>query len=106
VLGDEPRPEVVYVTGGIAGDNPNRLALKIGCLRLHDGTFKEKNSDCQKQRLHACPPMVCERPIGDDSSLELLRMDLLLQWGMTGQSQPRIASPYDFHLLTPHRQFN
>jgi hypothetical protein len=50
--------------------------------------------------------MVCERPIGDDSSLELLRMDLLLQWGMTGQSQPRFASPYDFHLLTPHRQFN
>jgi hypothetical protein len=44
VAGDESGPEVVDIAGGVAGDDADRLALKIRRLSLHrrDG---EKDND-------------------------------------------------------------
>src|SRR5688572_1571549 len=60
VLGDEPRPQIVHVAGGITGHDSNRLSLEVGCLSLYSENLKKDERNRQRQRLHGCPPKLLQ----------------------------------------------
>src|SRR5918995_1850552 len=63
MLGDEPRPHVVDVAGGISGDDPNRLSFKERRLGLYNRNTQKKKKNRQQQRLHGNPPSLSKPPM-------------------------------------------
>src|SRR5687768_15413093 len=69
VLGDEPRPQIVHVAGGIAGHDANGFALEVRRLGVNDSNLKKEERNCQYQRLHDYPPSYANEKYGSVISL-------------------------------------